>query len=72
MEDQEIMWLRDFLKKDLPNCRTMLFGYTMDPNDVSYSVSNYVNLLLQELNKVRMQVGVLCTRICFPLISLPF
>jgi hypothetical protein len=21
------MWLRDFLSKDLPNCRTMIYGY---------------------------------------------
>lgn len=48
------MWLRDFLSKDLPRCRTMIYGYNSKLS--SYSVDkimDYGRGLVEELKKVR-------------------
>ena len=51
------MWLRDFLSKDLPNCRTMVYGYNSKlSSDSSHGVDtilDYGRGLLEELKKVR-------------------
>jgi hypothetical protein len=42
------MWLRDFLSKDLPHCRTMIYGYN------SKLLSNGIDtIMMEEIKKVR-------------------
>jgi hypothetical protein len=48
------MWLRDFLSKDLPQCRTMIYGY--NPKVSSYGVEtihDYGQELMEEIKKIR-------------------
>ncbi|KAI9726380.1 MAG: hypothetical protein M1834_009043 [Cirrosporium novae-zelandiae] len=48
------MWLRDFLSKDLLNCRTMICGY--DSNLLSYDISmveDYTRQFLEDIKSVR-------------------
>ncbi|KAF1351580.1 hypothetical protein EJ07DRAFT_183735 [Lizonia empirigonia] len=48
------MWLRDFLCKDLPCCRTMIYGYNskLSSHGVD-TIMDYGRGLLEELKKVR-------------------
>lgn len=48
------MWLRDFLCKDLPCCRTMIYGYNskLSRHGVD-TIMDYGRGLLEELKKVR-------------------
>jgi hypothetical protein len=48
------MWLRDFLSKDLPHCRTMIYGYNskLTSHRVD-TIMDYGRGLLEELKKVR-------------------
>jgi hypothetical protein len=48
------MWLRDFLSKDLPHCRTMIYGYNskLTSHGVD-TIMDYSRGLMEELKKVR-------------------
>lgn len=48
------MWLQDFLKKDLPRCRTMIFGYDSRLDSPgAHEMQDYRDNLLTELKKAR-------------------
>lgn len=48
------MWLRDFLSKDLPNCRTMIYGYNSKLKSPGiHTIEAYSRSFLEELKKVR-------------------
>jgi hypothetical protein len=48
------MWLRDFLSKDLPCCRTMIYGYNskLSIHGVD-TIMSYGQGLMEELKKLR-------------------
>lgn len=48
------MWLRDFLSKDLPNCRTLTYGYNskLSTRGVD-TIMDYGRELMEEMKKVR-------------------
>ena len=48
------MWLRDFLSKDLPRCRTMIYGYNSKllSNGID-TIMDYGRELMEEIKKVR-------------------
>jgi hypothetical protein len=48
------MWLRDFLCKDLPRCRMMIYGYNakLSSHGVD-TILDYGRRLMEELKKVR-------------------
>jgi hypothetical protein len=48
------MWLRDFLSKDLPTCRTMTYGYNskLSTHGVD-TIMDYGRGLIEDLKKVR-------------------
>lgn len=48
------MWLRDFLSRDLPHCRTMIYGYNSKllTRGVD-TIMDYGRGLIEELKKVR-------------------
>jgi len=48
------MWLRDFLSKDLPHCRTMTYGYNskLSSHGVD-TIMDYGRELIEEIKKVR-------------------
>lgn len=48
------MWLRDFLSKDLPCCRTMIYGYNskLSTHGVD-TIMDYGRGLMEELKKIR-------------------
>src|SRR2546429_9209449 len=48
------MWLRDFLSKDLPSCRTMTYGYNSKLSGHKIdTIMDYGRGLIEELKKVR-------------------
>lgn len=48
------MWLRDFLSKDLPCCRTMIYGYNSKLSTQGVDkIMDYGHELFEELKKVR-------------------
>ncbi|KAF2186789.1 hypothetical protein K469DRAFT_570907 [Zopfia rhizophila CBS 207.26] len=48
------MWLRDFLSKDLPCCRTMIYGYNSKLSSHGIGIiMDYGRELIEELKKVR-------------------
>jgi hypothetical protein len=48
------MWLRDFLSKDLPHCRTMIYGYNSKLSSHGIeTIMDYGRGLIEELRKVR-------------------
>ncbi|KAF2647177.1 hypothetical protein K491DRAFT_772574 [Lophiostoma macrostomum CBS 122681] len=48
------MWLRDFLSKDLPHCRTMIYGYNSKLSSRGVdTIMDYGWGLIEELKKVR-------------------
>jgi len=48
------MWLRDFLSKDLPHCRTMIYGYNSKLTSRSFDkIVDYGRTLMEEIVKVR-------------------
>ncbi|KAL1640014.1 hypothetical protein SLS61_010269 [Didymella pomorum] len=57
------MWLRDFLCKDLPCCRTMTYGYNskLSSHGVD-TIMDYGRGLLEELKKVRGTEEVACLK----------
>jgi hypothetical protein len=48
------MWLRDFLSKDLPYCRTMIYGYNskLTSHGVD-TIMDYGRGLIEEIKKIR-------------------
>lgn len=48
------MWLRDFLSRDMPSCRTMIYGYNskLASHGVD-TIMDYGRGLLEEVKKVR-------------------
>lgn len=56
------MWLRDFFKKDFPECRTLIWGYNSKLNDESsvHKISDYNTLFLRDLNDARRDKKVGC------------
>ncbi|GAM34005.1 hypothetical protein TCE0_014r01313 [Talaromyces pinophilus] len=48
------MWLRDFLSKDLPHCRTMIYGYNskLSSHGVN-TILDYGRELMEEIKKIR-------------------
>ena len=48
------MWLRDFLSKDLPNCRVMIYGYNSRlSNPGLHTIADFGRGLQEELLRVR-------------------
>ncbi|KAL7271104.1 hypothetical protein RUND412_006160, partial [Rhizina undulata] len=48
------MWLRDFLAQDLPNCRTMIYGYNSNLNSRGlHTIKDYKVEFLKEIAKIR-------------------
>jgi hypothetical protein len=48
------MWLRDFLPKDLPCCRTMIYGYNSKLSTYGVNmIMDYGRGLREEIKKVR-------------------
>jgi hypothetical protein len=48
------MWLRDFLLKDLPNCRTIIYGYNSKLSSRGIdTVLDYSRGFLEAVKKVR-------------------
>ena len=53
------MWLRHFLSEDLPNCRTMIFGYNSKLRGSSIAtLEDYSRQLLEGINSVREDTEV--------------
>lgn len=48
------MWLRDFLSKDLPQCRTMIYGYNskLSSHGVD-TILDYGRELMEEMKQIR-------------------
>lgn len=56
------MWLRDFLSKDLPYCRTMIYGYNSKLSSHGIdTIMDYGRELTEELKKVRYSDEVIIT-----------
>ena len=56
-------WLRDFLSKDLPSCRTMVYGYNSKLSSHGIdTIMDYGREFLEELKKVRYTEEVGTTR----------
>ncbi|CAP91131.1 Pc13g00620 [Penicillium rubens Wisconsin 54-1255] len=48
------MWLRDFLSKDLPQCRTMIYGYNSKLSSPGVNtILDYGRELMEEIKKIR-------------------
>ncbi|KAJ5660388.1 hypothetical protein N7507_006839 [Penicillium longicatenatum] len=48
------MWLRDFLSKDLPQCRTMIYGYNSKLSSHGVGkILDYGRELMEEIKKIR-------------------
>ena len=48
------MWLRDFLSKDLPQCRTMIYGYNSKLSSHGIdTIMDYGREFIEEIKKVR-------------------
>jgi hypothetical protein len=55
------MWLRDFLSKDLPHCRTMTYGYNSKLSSHGIdTIMDYGREFLEEIKQVRntAEVGI--------------
>ena len=50
------MWLRHFLKKDLPNCRTMIYGYDSKLAKRGFAkIEDYARGFLEDLKEIRQE-----------------
>lgn len=48
------VWVRDFLAKDFPDCRTMIYGYNTNLQHNSFhTLEDYTGNFLEELKKAR-------------------
>jgi hypothetical protein len=55
------MWLRDFLSKDLPHCRTMIYGYNSKLSSQGIdTILDYGREFMEGLKKVRNTREVSC------------
>jgi protein SERAC1 len=55
------MWLRDFLGKDLPRCRTMIYGYNSKLSSRGVNtILDYGRELMGELKEIRDTKEVVC------------
>jgi hypothetical protein len=53
------MWLRDFLSKDLPRCRTMTYGYNSKLSSHGIgTILDYGREFLEEIKKIRTTTEV--------------
>lgn len=66
--ESQKMWLRDFLAADMPNCRTMIYGYQ------SKLLTPHMNMLTEygreffaEISKVRRTEDVIMNPVRFPI-----
>lgn len=59
------MWLRDFLSKDLPCCRTMIYGYNskLTSHGVD-TIMDYGRGLIEEIKKIRSTEEVSTVMTC--------
>jgi hypothetical protein len=49
------MWLRDFFSKDLPQCRTMIYGYNSKLSSRGIErVLDYGRELIEEIKQIRI------------------
>ena len=55
----ERMWLRDFLREDLPKCRVMTYGYSSNPG--LHTIADFGKGLREELLRVRRSDQVAST-----------
>ncbi|KAJ5278291.1 hypothetical protein N7524_004444 [Penicillium chrysogenum] len=52
--DLRRMWLREFLSKDLPQCRTMIYGYNSKLESHGFNtILDYGRELIEEIKKIR-------------------
>lgn len=59
------MWLRDFLSKDIPCCRTMVYGYNSKLlNHGIDTIMDYGRGLIEELKKIRNTEEVSAVTTC--------
>jgi hypothetical protein len=60
------MWLRDFLSKDLPRCRTMIYGYNskLSSHGVD-TILDYGRELMDEIKKIRNTKEVMYLAVFF-------
>jgi hypothetical protein len=53
------MWLRDFFSKDLPDCRTMIYGYNSSLGSANIHIIQDYNLgFLEDIKRARRTVKV--------------
>jgi hypothetical protein len=54
------VWLRDFLPKDVPNTRVLLYGYdtTLDKSDSKQSIVDLAKTLLELIKAFRNNTSV--------------
>ena len=53
------MWLRDFLSRDLPHCRTMIYGYNSKLSSHGIdTIMDYGRELMEEIKKIRNETDV--------------
>ncbi|KAJ4256811.1 hypothetical protein NW762_008907 [Fusarium torreyae] len=53
-EGNGVMWLRDFLSRDMPHCRTMIYGYHSKLLALNLSqLKEYGRLFMEEIEKIR-------------------
>ena len=66
-----VMWLRDFLSKDLPDCRTMIYGYQSKLSKWNMNqLSEYGREFFAEISKVRSDEEVIMNPRGTPSLSL--
>jgi hypothetical protein len=59
------MWLRDFLSKDLPRCRTMIYGYNSKLSSHGIdTILDYGRELMEEIKKIRNTKEVTSLLVC--------
>jgi hypothetical protein len=55
------MWLRDFLKDDMPHCRVMTYGYnTKLASNRAYTFGDFCDRFLEEIQLARSSLKVHC------------
>src|ERR1700728_320432 len=53
------MWLRDFLSKDMPRCRTMIYGYNAKLSSRGIdTILDYSRGFLEEIKNIRQGIEV--------------
>jgi len=66
------MWLRDFLSKDFPRCRTMIYGYNSKLSSHSINtIMDYGRELTEEITKVRDTEEVRAVGVVSPALPTP-